>query len=40
MDALEPSKGMLEVLIERNIYGKTYESAVGYKPVVEILAGK
>lgn len=30
----------MEVLIEKKIYGKTYERAVGYKPVAEIRAGK
>ncbi|CAL8071408.1 unnamed protein product [Orchesella dallaii] len=36
IDALEPSPGMLKVLIDRNIYTKTFESAIGLKPVEAI----
>jgi len=37
IDALEPSPGMLKVLLSRGIYENTFESAVGFKPVDDIL---
>jgi len=33
IDALEPSSGMLKLLRERKIYGKTFESAIGYNQI-------
>jgi len=36
LDALEPSPGMLQVLIDRNIYSNTFESAIGLSPVEAI----
>jgi len=33
IDAVEPSSGMLTRLRERKIYGKTFESAIGYKQI-------
>jgi len=36
IDALEPSQGMLGVLRQRGLYGKTYETAIGPEPIAAI----